>query len=103
MSPHRIFPEYVTLDYDLGRAESAADYPTLEAQLERGIDVVRQALSQYDRSAVMWTGGKDSSPVRYLVQQVCAADGHPVPPVTSIDHHQHFQAVLDFVEHWAET
>jgi phosphoadenosine phosphosulfate reductase len=102
MSTHRTFPEYVTVDYDLGRGESAADYPPLEAKLERGIEVVRTALSQYERPAVMWTGGKDSSLVLYLVQQVCAEDGHEVPPVVFIDHHQHFPEVLAFVERWAD-
>jgi phosphoadenosine phosphosulfate reductase len=102
MSHSSQFPEYLSLDYDLGRGESAADYPTLKDKLARGIEVVRTALSQYERPAVMWTGGKDSSLVLYLVQQVAAEDGHEVPPVVFIDHHQHFREVLEFVERWAE-
>ena len=96
------FPDYLDVDYGDGEGETAADYPNLDDKLARGIEVVRDALSQYERPAVMWTGGKDSSLVLYLVQQVCAEDGHEVPPVVFIDHYQHFRAVLDFVEHWAD-
>jgi phosphoadenosine phosphosulfate reductase len=97
----KTFPEYVTVDYEAGSEETTADYPTLEDKLGKGIEVVREALAQYRRPSIMWTGGKDSSLVLYLVQQVAAQDGHDVPPVLFIDHHQHFDAVLEFVEHWA--
>ena len=96
------FPSYVSLDYDAGRGESAADYPTLEDKIANAAEVTRQALEQYRRPAVMWTGGKDSTVVLYVVREVAAEMGVPVPPVVFIDHFEHFPETVAFVERWAE-
>ncbi|MFC5970568.1 phosphoadenosine phosphosulfate reductase family protein [Halomarina salina] len=96
------FPEYLSLDYDDGRGQSAADYPALEDKLGKAVEVTRTALEQYRDPAVMWTGGKDSTLVLYFVREVAEEHGHDVPPVVFIDHYQHFDEVEAFVERWAE-
>jgi phosphoadenosine phosphosulfate reductase len=96
------FPDYVSVDYDAGRGGSPDDYPTLPEKFERAVTVVREALDTYRHPAVLWTGGKDSTLVLYVVQQVCAEDGREVPPVVFIDHFQHFDETVAFVERWVD-
>ncbi|MFC6836449.1 phosphoadenosine phosphosulfate reductase family protein [Halomarina ordinaria] len=96
------FPDYLSLDYDDGREQTAADYPTLEDKLGKAVEVTRTALEQYRRPAVMWTGGKDSTLVLYVVLQAAEEYGFDLPPVVFIDHYQHFDDVVAFVERWAD-
>ncbi len=96
------FPHYLDLNYDDGAAESAADYPTLADKMEKAASVVATALEQYRNPAVMWTGGKDSTLVLYVVMEVAREQGKPVPPVVFIDHFEHFPEVIEFVEWWAD-
>ena len=96
------FPDYVAVDYDAGHGGSPDDYPTLAEKFERAVAVVREALDTYRNPAVLWTGGKDSTLVLYVVQQVCAEDGREVPPVVFIDHFQHFEETVAFVERWTD-
>lgn len=92
----------VDVDYEAGRDESPEDYPTLRDKMEKGVAVARQALETYERPAVMWTGGKDSTLVLYFLLQVADEFGYDVPPAIFIDHFQHFDVVESFVEEWAE-
>jgi phosphoadenosine phosphosulfate reductase len=96
------FPDYLAVDYADGAGESADDYPGLDDKLEKAVDVTETALSQYRAPAVMWTGGKDSTLVLYLVREVATELGVDVPPVVFIDHFEHFPEVKAFVERWAE-
>ncbi|SFR46469.1 phosphoadenosine phosphosulfate reductase family protein [Halogeometricum limi] len=96
------FPSYVTIDYDAGRGESAADYPTLDDKMAKAAEVTQQALEQYKRPAVMWTGGKDSTVVLYVVREVAKEMGVDVPPVVFIDHFEHFDETVEFVERWTD-
>ena len=95
-------PITVSVDYDAGADETPDDYPTLADKLEQGIEITRIGLEEYERPAVMWTGGKDSTLVVYLIQQVAAQFDIDAPPVVFIDHFQHFEAVESFVDEWAE-
>ncbi|ELZ85685.1 sulfate adenylyltransferase subunit 2 [Haloferax elongans ATCC BAA-1513] len=96
------FPEYLDLDYSAGRDQTASDYPTLEDKLEKAAEVTATALEQYENPAVMWTGGKDSTVVLYVVREVAADMGVPVPPVVFIDHFEHFDETEAFVHEWTE-
>jgi phosphoadenosine phosphosulfate reductase len=96
------FPDYVSVNYDDGRSTSAEAFPTLTDKFEKGVDVVAEALQTYRRPAIMWTGGKDSTVVLYVVREVAADLGVDVPPVVFIDHYEHFDETVEFVERWAE-
>jgi phosphoadenosine phosphosulfate reductase len=98
----RDVPDYLDVDYADGAGESAADYPTLDDKLAKAVAVTETALSQYRAPAVLWTGGKDSTLVLYLVREVAAELGVDVPPVVFIDHFEHFPEVEAFVERWTE-
>ena len=95
------FPDYVDVDYEAGTGESPADYPDVEAKIQKGIEVVKAGLEEYENPAVMWTGGKDSTLTLYLVREVATELGYEMPPVVFIDHYQHFDELIEFVERWA--
>jgi phosphoadenosine phosphosulfate reductase len=96
------FPEYLDVEYSDGEGESAGDYPTIEAKIEKAIEVTREGLEQYDNPAVMWTGGKDSTLVLYFIKEVAERFDLEVPPAVFIDHFQHFDEIHEFVAHWAD-
>ncbi|MFC6826163.1 phosphoadenosine phosphosulfate reductase family protein [Halopelagius fulvigenes] len=96
------FPSYLSLDYDDGRGRTAADYPTLDEKMRKAADVTAEALTQYRRPAVTWTGGKDSTLVLAVAMDVAAKLGAETPPVVFIDHYQHFPETVAFVERWAD-
>ena len=96
------FPSYVDVDYTAGSTETPADYPTLEEKFDRAVEVTRRALAEYNCPAVLWTGGKDSTLLLYIVREVADEFGFAVPPAVFIDHFQHFEATRAFVERWAD-
>jgi phosphoadenosine phosphosulfate reductase len=102
MSQSSRFPDYVDVDYEDGDGESPEDYPGLDRKVEKGIEVVRQALTEYENPAVMWTGGKDSTLTLYMVKEVAEEFDLEMPPAVFIDHFQHFEAIHEFVERWAD-
>jgi len=92
----------VDVDYEDGDGEDPEDYETLQAKVEKAIEVTREGLEQYDTPAVMWTGGKDSTLTLYFIKEVAEQYDLEVPPAVFIDHYQHFDEIHDFVDHWAE-
>ncbi|MFC7155523.1 phosphoadenosine phosphosulfate reductase family protein [Halomarina halobia] len=96
------FPQYLDVDYTDGEGESPEDYPALEDKLEKAIEVTKTGLQEYQNPAVMWTGGKDSTLTLYFVKEVAEQYDLDLPPTIFIDHFQHFDELIDFVEHWAD-
>ncbi|MCT9095983.1 phosphoadenosine phosphosulfate reductase family protein [Haloarchaeobius sp. HME9146] len=96
------FPDYLDVDYTDGEGESPADYPSIEHKLEKALDVTKKGLEQYENPAVMWTGGKDSTLTLYFVKEVAEQYDLDLPTTVFIDHYQHFDELMDFVEHWAD-
>jgi len=96
------FPEYVDVEYEDGTGETPESYPTLEAKIEKAVEVTRRGLEEYENPAVMWTGGKDSTLTLYFVREVATEFGYEMPPAIFIDHFQHFDDLLDFVHRWAD-
>ncbi|WP_331235965.1 phosphoadenosine phosphosulfate reductase family protein [Natronorarus salvus] len=96
------FPEYLDVEYTDGESESPEDYPTIEAKIEKAIEVTREGLEQYEKPAVMWTGGKDSTLTLYFIKEVAERFDLEVPPAVFIDHYQHFDEIHEFVARWAE-
>ncbi|WP_259519419.1 phosphoadenosine phosphosulfate reductase family protein [Halanaeroarchaeum sp. HSR-CO] len=96
------FPEYVDVDYTDGEGQEPDDFPDLEAKIEKAIDVTHRGLEEYERPAVMWTGGKDSTLTLYFVNEVARKFDLEKPPAVFIDHFQHFDELMGFVERWAD-
>ena len=95
------FPNYITVDYEDGRGQSAKEYHSLEDKLEKSIQVVTNGLDQYESPAIMWTGGKDSTLLLYVIREVARERGKEIPPVIFIDHFAHFSEIIEFVGRWA--
>jgi phosphoadenosine phosphosulfate reductase len=97
------FPDYIDVDYTAGEGESAADYPSIEHKIEKALEITETGLREYENPAVMWTGGKDSTLTLYFVKEVVEQyDDLDLPPTVFIDHFQHFEELMDFVERWAD-
>ena len=96
------FPNYVKVDYTDGKGQSAEDYHDLEHKLEKSIQVVSDGLEQYESPAIMWTGGKDSTLLLYVIREVARERGEEVPPVVFLDHFAHFSEIIEFVDRWAK-
>ncbi|WP_129115156.1 phosphoadenosine phosphosulfate reductase family protein [Halegenticoccus tardaugens] len=96
------FPDYLNVDYTDGEGESPEDYPSIQHKIEKAIEVTKQGLEEYETPAVMWTGGKDSTLTLYFVKEVAERYDLELPPTVFIDHYQHFDELMDFVEHWAD-
>ncbi len=96
------FPDYLDVDYGDGEGENPEDYPTLDAKIEKAVDITREGLEKYRNPAVMWTGGKDSTLTLYFIKEVAREFDLEVPPAIFIDHYQHFDEIHDFVDKWAD-
>lgn len=70
---------------------------SLEEKISKSKEVIREALEKYERTAVAWTGGKDSTLMLWLVKEVCKEDGYRMPPALFINEGDVFKEVLDFV------
>ena len=96
------FPEYVDVDYTDGEGESPSDYTTLDRKMQKAIEVTTKGLEEYENPAVMWTGGKDSTLTLYFIKEVAEEYGFDTPTAVFIDHFQHFDDIIEFVEKWAD-
>ena len=96
------FPEYVDVDYTDGEGESPNGYTTLDRKMQKAIEVTTEGLEEYDNPAVMWTGGKDSTLTLYFIKEVAEEYGFDTPTAVFIDHFQHFDDIIEFVEKWAD-
>jgi len=96
------FPDYLDVGYTDGEGESPDSYPSLEHKMEKAVEVTKKGLGEYRNPAVMWTGGKDSTLTLYFIKEVADEYGYDMPPAVFIDHFQHFDEIIDFVEGWAD-
>ncbi len=60
--------------------------------------VIEDALAQFRRPVVMWTGGKDSMLALWYVRKVCEEQRTSLPPVLFLDHGMHFDETWDLLE-----
>ena len=74
----------------------------LAAALSHAESIVADALADFERPVVPWTGGKDSTLVLHLVRRVAAERDEAVPAVAFVDHGAHFDETRAFVERWAD-
>ena len=77
----------------------AADSQLIDRKFEHSKEVVREAFEKFDpdRTAIAYTGGKDSTLVLYIVRSVCLEDGVAMPNCFCIDEGDMFDEVRDFI------
>jgi len=72
--------------------------------IEKSKEVVREAFKKFtpDEMAITWTGGKDSTLTLWIIRQVCQEDGIKLPKVMTIDEHDSFEEIHDFINKYAK-
>ncbi len=71
---------------------------TLKAKEDIARLVIRDALREYSRPAILWDGSKESAACLHLVKSVAEIDGRNVPPAIFVDHGDHFPETLSYME-----
>ena len=75
---------------------------SLEDKIVKSKEVIRDAVNRYNKVAVAWTGGKDSTVLLHLIKE--AFKGVVPVPVVFVDTGKHFPEVYqfrdDFVKKW---
>jgi len=67
--------------------------------IEKSKEVIRDAFKKCnpEKSAITWTGGKDSTTNLWLIRQVCIEENIPLPQVITIDEGDAFPEITDFL------
>lgn len=76
----------------------ARDGLSVDAKDRIARTVAEDALTQFERPVVMWTGGKDSTLMLWFVRSVAQEQGVPCPPLLFIDHGTHFDETWRLLE-----
>jgi len=78
------------------------DKKLMEMSLEKKIgyaqEIIRQALDKYQKTALAWTGGKDSTLLLWLVREVCLQDHRNLPSIIFINEGDTFEEILEFID-----
>lgn len=72
------------------------DGSPIEAKVGIAQTVLRQALAEGRKTALVWTGGKDSTLVLHFAKSLAPGKGLSIPDLLFVDHGQHFQETWDF-------
>ncbi len=76
---------------------------TLDAKVRIAAIVIDDALNQFQKPVVIWTGGKDSMLALWYVREACRVRGMEVPPhILFIDHGMHFDETWQLLDQVAE-
>lgn len=67
--------------------------------IDKSKQVIREAFEKYNpsKSAITWTGGKDSTTDLWIIRQVCVEENIPLPQVITIDEGDAFPEITDFL------
>lgn len=68
---------------------------SLEEKVDYGVSIVREALEKASKPVLLYTGGKDSTVLMWLIQQATSTL-NPIPSLI-LDHGLHFPETWDFV------
>ncbi|MFQ5910731.1 MAG: phosphoadenosine phosphosulfate reductase family protein [Thermoplasmata archaeon] len=75
---------------------------SLEAKVQIAGIVVGEALDRFQKTVVMWTGGKDSMLALWFVREACMKRNVHYPPCLFVDHGTHFDETWRLLEEVAE-
>ena len=71
---------------------------TLKAKEEIAKIVIRDALNNFVRPTIVWSGGKDSTVVLHMVKLVSEELGMKIPPALFIDHGDHYPETMEILD-----
>lgn len=72
-------------------------YLSLSAKIEIGKIVVSDSIKNFNRQAIVWSAGKDSTVVLDLVKKVFKSKDMNMPPAVFIDHGQHYDETYNMI------
>lgn len=70
----------------------------LEEKIQKSKEVIEEALKKYRRTAIAFTGGKDSTLLLWLVREVCREKNLAMPMAMFINEGDVFEEVWEFVQ-----
>ena len=71
---------------------------SLGAKEKVASDVIQDVFDRFSRPVVVWSAGKDSTVVLYLVNEYCKRTGRDMPPALFLDHGQHYDETFTMLE-----
>ena len=71
---------------------------TLQAKADIGRIVIKDSLARFNRLAVVWSAGKDSTVALHLLKTVVDELGQEMPPAIFVDHGDHYEETLKMVD-----
>ncbi len=75
---------------------------SLESKTKIALNVIDEAFERFSRPVVVFSGGKDSTLVLFLVKKYCDSKRIRMPPCLFIDHGMHFDESFEFLENIKE-
>ncbi|MGC8600236.1 MAG: phosphoadenosine phosphosulfate reductase family protein, partial [Nitrososphaeria archaeon] len=66
------------------------DNLSLDAKEKIGITVIKDALNRFNRGAIVWSAGKDSTVALHLLKRAVEEEGLDMLPAIFVDHGDHF-------------
>lgn len=70
---------------------------SLKTKEKLSMDVISEAFDRFKRPAILYSAGKDSTLVLYLVKKYCDKNEVKMPPCLFIDHGLHFDETWEFL------
>ena len=72
-------------------------YLSLDAKIKIAKEVIEDSINTFNRPAIVWSAGKDSTVVLNLVKEVFKSKDMDIPPAILIDHGQHYDETYDMI------
>lgn len=72
-------------------------YLSLDAKIKIAKEVIDDSINSFNRPAIVWSAGKDSTVVLNLVKEVFKSKDMGIPPAILIDHGQHYDETYDMI------
>ncbi|MGC8568900.1 MAG: hypothetical protein ACP5LW_02725 [Nitrososphaeria archaeon] len=62
------------------------DLLSLDAKEQIALTVIKDALKRFNRGAIVWSAGKDSTVALHLLRRAVEQEGLEMPPAIFVDH-----------------
>ncbi len=70
----------------------------IEEKIKKSIEIIDTAFKMFNKMAILWTGGKDSTLMLWLVKKYCEENNRNIPKVAFINEGDVFEEIIEFVE-----
>jgi phosphoadenosine phosphosulfate reductase len=77
----------------------------MESDLETKVRIAKAVIAKTlpaFRTAIAWSGGKDSTAMLHMIMGVCDSFNYRYPDILFIDHNEHFDEIVQMVERFVE-